>query len=96
VHGDFAAEVGEREGGLPVTAVHRAEQGEESLVLVDGEELAVAKGPALGGIVPGDNLYLTQKGFGHGSLLSVCAARSLSKGLLGQAAGVVAVAVDVS
>jgi hypothetical protein len=56
-----AAEVGEGERGLTVSAVGRAEQREESGVLADGEELPVALGPSLRREVEGDPADLADK-----------------------------------
>src|SRR5215218_4404199 len=42
-----SAQVRQREVRLPVAAVHRAEQREQRLILVNGQELAVALRPAL-------------------------------------------------
>jgi hypothetical protein len=43
-----APQVGEREVDPPVPAERRAQEREERLVLIDGQELAVAEGPSLG------------------------------------------------
>jgi hypothetical protein len=42
VNGNAALQIGERKGGAPVSAVGRAEQRKERLVLIDRQELAVA------------------------------------------------------
>ena len=46
LHGSVSLQVGQREGGLAVTAVGRAEQREERGVLRDRHQLPVAEGPA--------------------------------------------------
>ena len=40
-----AAQVGQREGGLPVAAVGRPEQREQRLVLIDGQRSGRCTGP---------------------------------------------------
>jgi len=46
VRGAAAAQVGQGETGLPVAAISGPQQREERLILVDGEYLPVAEGPA--------------------------------------------------
>src|SRR4051794_20638605 len=55
-----AAQVRQRERRLAVTAIHRAEQREQRLVLVDRQKLAVAERPALGREIPRNNFDFTQ------------------------------------
>jgi hypothetical protein len=45
---DFRLEIGKGEGLDAVAAVGCPQQGEQRLVLVDGQELSVAKRPAFG------------------------------------------------
>ena len=68
VNGNTAAEVRQGERRLPVAAISRSEYGEERLVLVDGQELAVAKGPALRRVVPGDDLNFRHEWCRHVSV----------------------------
>jgi hypothetical protein len=42
VNRNGAAQIWEREGGLPVASVGRTEEAKERLVLVDGQKLAIA------------------------------------------------------
>src|ERR1043165_2042462 len=51
-----ATQIGEREICLPITPISRAQQGEESLILVNRQELAVAEGPSLWREVKTNNL----------------------------------------
>jgi len=48
VNRHITPQVRQRERGLAIAAVSGAQQCEEGLVLIDGQELAVAQGPALG------------------------------------------------
>ena len=48
VNRNAATKIGQREGCASVTTVDGPEKGEDSLVLVDGKQLAVAKSPATG------------------------------------------------
>jgi hypothetical protein len=49
----------------PISAVGRAEQREERLVLIDWQQLTIAHCPALWGKVETHNSDLTEEGFGH-------------------------------
>ena len=60
-----AAQVRQREGGLPVTAVSGAEKGEQRLVLVDRQKLPVAERPTLGREIPRNNFDFTHKWCAH-------------------------------
>src|SRR5438105_5975206 len=72
IHADAALEIRQGEGGLPVAAVGRAEDGEEGDVLGDGEELAVGESPAAGGEVAGEEIDLAEQG-----LVAGCAAAAV-------------------
>jgi hypothetical protein len=63
-----AAQVGQREGALAVTAVGRPDQLEERLVLGDREELSLAEHPARRGEVPGKHPDFTDVWLCHGTL----------------------------
>jgi hypothetical protein len=56
-----AAQVGKREVGLPVASVAGAQEREQRLVLVDGQELPIAQRPAFGWKVERDDLDLAQE-----------------------------------
>src|SRR5258706_9012770 len=60
-----APQIGQRERRLSVAAERRAEKGEKRLVLIDRQELPVAKSPTLGRKVPTDDLDLTHKWCSH-------------------------------
>ncbi len=62
---DPAAQVGQREGRLPVAAVGRADQLEQRLVLGDRQQLALAEHPAGRGEVAGEHPDLTDIGLCH-------------------------------
>ena len=62
---NFAAEIGQGERRLAIAAIHGAEQGEERLVLVDGEELTVALRPPLGGEIETHDAQFRHKGRTH-------------------------------
>src|SRR5829696_8866849 len=60
---EAAPQVREAEGGLAVAAVGGAQQGEQRRVLRDGEELALAEGPAAGREGAGEEADLAEQGF---------------------------------
>src|ERR1700731_4605884 len=64
-------QVWERKVRLTIAAVHRAEEREERLVLVNWQELAVAERPISGGKVPGDDFYFANEWCSHAVLRSV-------------------------
>ena len=61
-------QVREGKGRLPVTAVGRAEQCEQRLILIDGQRLPVTEGPSLRREIEGHNSDFGEEGFGHGDL----------------------------
>lgn len=63
VDGASSPEVGKAEVATPIAAVGGAEEGEEGLVLGDGEELAVAESPAAGWKVEAKGLDLADERF---------------------------------
>ena len=64
-----ALEVGQAEVHPPVAAVGGAEQREQRLILVDRQQLAVAKRPSLRGEVEGHDLDLAYERIAHDRLL---------------------------
>src|SRR5260370_1370693 len=66
---DPALEVRQREGRLAVAPIGRSQEREQGLVLVDGQQLAVAKSPALGREVERHDLDFADKRFAHSRLL---------------------------
>src|SRR5260370_39277563 len=70
MHRRISLQIRQGEVYPPVAAVGRSKQGEERLVLVDGQELTVTHRPAFRGEVEGHNLNFREKGFGHGSFLT--------------------------
>jgi hypothetical protein len=49
------------EGSHSISSVRGAQDGKEGLILIDGQQLPIAKSPSLGGEVPTDNLNFAQK-----------------------------------
>src|SRR5438477_3188497 len=76
-----ASQVGKGKGCLPVAAIHRAQQREERLILVDGKQLPIAKRPPLWRKVPTDYLDFTHKWLRHSFLLPGVTAYCQSPGL---------------
>ena len=66
----ISLQIRQREVHPPVAAVGRAKQGEERLVLVDGQQLPIAQRPAFRGEVEGHDPNFGKKGFGHGNFLA--------------------------
>src|SRR5258708_8798361 len=64
-----ALQVGQGKRGLPITAISGAENREQCLILVDGQQLAVTKSPSLRREIPTDDLDFSQKWLGHTDLL---------------------------
>lgn len=65
VHRHTAPQIRQSESRLTVPTIGRAEQREEGLILIDRQELPVAKRPAFRGIVKRDDLDLGEKWFCH-------------------------------
>jgi hypothetical protein len=61
VHRAAALEIGQAKSHAPVTAIRRAQDGKQSLVLIDGQQLSVAEGPAFGRKVPADDFYFANE-----------------------------------
>jgi len=59
------AQVGQREVGLSIAAIGRAEQREQGLVLIDGQQLTVAHRPPLGWKVERHHPDFRQKRLRH-------------------------------
>ena len=57
VGGDASLEIGQCEVYASITTVSGAQQREQGLVLVDGQQLAIAESPALGSKVEAHDLY---------------------------------------
>jgi hypothetical protein len=65
-HGNSPSQIGQAEGRLPVSSIRGAQQGKQCSVLGNGDKLAVAKRPAVGGKGASEHSYFTDKGLGHG------------------------------
>ena len=66
MHRHASLQIGQREVGLAVAAIGRAQQREQRLVLVDRHQLTVAERPTLGRKIEGHDLDLGEKRLGHG------------------------------
>src|ERR1700751_4861133 len=62
---DPALQVGQREGGRPVAAIHRAEQREQGRVLRDRQELPVTERPIARRKAEAERLDLSEERFRH-------------------------------
>ena len=60
-----ALQVWQRERGLPVTAVYRTDQIEQSRILADGHQLPVAGGPIYWGEIKPEAAHFTEKWIRH-------------------------------
>jgi hypothetical protein len=56
-------EIGQCKGSPPVTAIRRAKQRIQRLILIDGQNLSVAQGPTARGKIETDNPYFGQEWF---------------------------------
>src|SRR6185369_991491 len=75
VHRQAASKIGQRKIYSPVPTVGRPQQREQTLVLIDGQQLPIAKRPSLGRKDETHDSDLRQKWFSHSSvLLAVSAA----------------------
>ena len=82
----LASQIGERKGGLAIAAIGRAEEREERLVLVDGQELSVTLHPISRGEVKAHDPNFAQVRCSHNfRWLKLCAryARVRSKAVQG-------------
>src|SRR2546426_12842370 len=70
VNWGLSLQVWQPEIGLSVAAISCAEQTEERLVLVDGQQLTVAKGPTPRRITETEDSDFREKWFCHNSLLT--------------------------
>jgi hypothetical protein len=69
VNRHVALKIGQREIHPPVTAERRPKQAEKRLILVDGQELPVAKRPAFGRKAETEDSDFREKWFCHDFLL---------------------------
>src|SRR5262249_9142854 len=70
VNGDAATQIGQAEVDDSVASVGGAEDGKERLVLVDGQQLAVAKRPVVRGKIKTEKPDFTKKRNSHTSIIS--------------------------
>jgi hypothetical protein len=65
VDGNAALEVRQGKGGLAISAVRGANQVEEGVILVNGDDCSIAEGPAYWGKIAAEHPYLAYERTRH-------------------------------